>query len=143
MKKSIILGTTALISLAIASGMASAKALKPGLYSLGGIQDVCLQSDGTWHYTTYSGLPGGWEATGDRDVQTILYGGTFFSGAGEDSIVIKGSGVADWTEFANSGNTLYAFNDAFQVSKISTSCGADVHRGGHEKLPPMQSQKHD
>ena len=77
MKKSIILGTTALISLAIVTGMTGAasakksKGLTPGEWSLGGIQDVCLESNGSWYYTTYSGLPGGWEVTGDKDVQTV------------------------------------------------------------------------
>lgn len=142
MKKSIILGCTALTALAIAASVASAKPLKPGEYSLGGIQDVCLVSTGSWYYTTYSGLPGGWEATGQRKVQTILYGGTFFSGAGEDSIVVNGKGIGEWTEFANSGNDLYAFNYNIQVSFVSSTCSAPYHKGGHEKLPPMQAQRH-
>lgn len=142
MKKSVLFGCTAFTALAIATSMASAKALTPGEWSLGGIQDICLSSSGSWYYTTYSGLPGGWEATGDKKVQTILYGGTFASHNGEDSIVVSGKRVADWTEFANSGNTLYAFNYNISITFISSTCSAPYHAGGHEKLPPMLAHRH-
>ena len=139
-----MLGTSALISLALSSGMAFAKGkpLTPGEWSLGGIQDICLESNGSWYYTTYSGLPGGWEVTGDKDVQTIIYGGTFASGAGEDSIVVGKKNFADWTEFGNSGDVLYAFNDHFKVTFISSTCDAPYHKGGHEKYPPAAGHKH-
>lgn len=142
MRKSLVLGCTAFTALTIASTMASATALTPGEWSLGGIQDVCLTSSGSWYYTTYSGLPGGWEATGYTDVQTILYGGTFASGTGEDSIVINGRKYADWTEFKNSGNTLYAFNDHFKVTHVSKTCSVPYRKGGHETLPPIAGHKH-
>jgi hypothetical protein len=142
MKRSVVLGCTALTALVLATGMASAAGLKPGEWSLGGIQEVCLQSDGTWYYTSYSGLPGGWENTGDADNEAIIYGGTFFSGAGEDSMVVRKHKLAHWTEFANSGNTLYAFNNDFTMQFLGTTCTAPYRKGGHETLPPMKAQRH-
>src|SRR4051812_18929030 len=102
-------------SAAVVSSTASMAGTKPGLYDLGGIQQVCLQSDGTWFYTTFSGNIGGWMNVQYKDVKTIMWG-SYNSGVGQDSMTIK-KGAVDWMEFHNDGSFV-TFIDKASFTRI-------------------------
>jgi hypothetical protein len=89
-----ILYAAALAALIPCAGMA--KGVKAGLYEIAGIQEICLQSAGTWYSPTFSNWGGDWLVSG-KDTHIF---GNYNSGAGNDSIVIKGKAVS-WTEWSD------------------------------------------
>jgi hypothetical protein len=92
-----MLGVGLLASTALVTG-AQAK-LTPGLYSIGGIQQICLQSGGTWYSPTFSNWGGTWlNNTTTGALAKGLIRGNYASGAGNDSIIVK-RGTAGWNEW--------------------------------------------
>jgi hypothetical protein len=116
-----LVAAVAASAIAVCSTVGMAKGAKPGLYDLAGEQELCLQSDGTWFYTTFSGNIGGWTNVHYKDVKTILWG-SYNSGVGQDSITVK-NGAADWLEFHNDGS-LVSFQDKVTFTRIADSCTA-------------------
>ena len=99
MKLKLPTSTGALFALATAAVLAAspAAALRPGQYSVLGIQSICLQSAGTWYYTTFSSGGGGWaNITQPNTVKTVIYGE--YNTTGNDNIEVR-RGVADWNEW--------------------------------------------
>lgn len=128
-----LLATTALVS---AVDSANAKT-KPGLYEIDGIQEICLQAAGTWYSPTFSGWGGYWEiVTGGKFAKTELHG-NYASGAGNDSILVKGK-TASWNEWRDS-ETYMNYLDPVTFSLIGTCSAASWHKPAHaNKSNPSQ-----
>ena len=118
--KSLVFGSVVATVLILGTPAIAAK-ITPGLYNLADVQQVCLQSDGTWYYTTFSGNIGGWMPVKYHDAKAILWG-SYNSGVGQDSIVVN-RGAADWMEFHNDGSFV-AFLDKGTFARVSDSCTA-------------------
>jgi hypothetical protein len=128
----ILTSTLAVSALALAALAPSAQAaLRPGNYSIAGIQSICLVSDGSWYGETFSSWGGFWKAGPTRDDATVLEG-TYNSGAGEDTMVLTAKSV-DWTEFHND-RTFVAFVDS-TVSRIRGACTAPAAMATNRKNP--------
>jgi hypothetical protein len=125
-----------LASTALVTG-ADARATKPGLYEIEGIQEICLQAAGTWYSPTFSGWGGTWQnVTNGVEASTIVRG-NYASGAGNDSIAIK-RGAAGWDEWRDDESyTNYA--DDVTWTKIGTCTDAGWHKLPHvNKSNPSQ-----
>lgn len=133
MKTKILASAFAVSALALAALAPSAQAavLNPGNYSIGGIQSICLVSDGSWYGETFSGWGGFYQAGPTRDDATVLEG-TYNSGAGEDSMILTKKSV-DWTEF-HSDRTFIAFIDG-TVTKIKGKCSPPAAQANSHKNP--------
>jgi hypothetical protein len=98
--------------------MAHAAAPTPGEYSIGGIQNICLQSSGSWYGTTFSGWGGQWQSQGAK---TYIYG-NYASGAGNDGMFLKNgrsSGVwQEWRDDLSFSTVLTGVS----MTKLSNSC---------------------
>lgn len=121
---------------ALAPAAASAKSLKPGLWDVGGIQQICLVADGTWYGTTFPTWNGHWNAGAGVEDQNLVYGNYTFSdipGVGNDSMVIDKQNLADWTEW-NDYTVQVGFDDDVQWTFIQKSCPppASQNRSGHK-----------
>lgn len=114
--KAAVIASSALALAALAPSAQAA--LSPGNYSVAGIQNICLVSDGTWYGENFPSWGGGWEAGPTKDDATVLWG-TYNSGAGEDTMVFTRSAV-DWTEFHND-RTFVNFIDG-AVTRIHGKC---------------------
>lgn len=120
MKKN-ILSAALLVSSALAVGalaptVASAYPLKPGNYEIGGVQQVCLVSDGTWYGETMANWGGNWFRGPTSEDGTLIFG-HYDTGAGSDSIVVS-KGTADWMEWdTNTGAQV--FFDSIKVTSIT------------------------
>jgi hypothetical protein len=86
------------IAIAAMTPMFASAALSPGQWSVGGIQQICLTSGGTWYGTTFSGWGGAWTPTPVAKNYHIY--GNYAAGAGNDSMVIKKkNNTGSWTEW--------------------------------------------
>ncbi len=124
-----MLAMSAIAALAFAPA-AQAKTLKPGNYNLAGIQQICLVSGGTWYGETYPSWGGTWGAGPTKEDATVL-SGNYNSGAGNDSMIVTGSGV-DWTEW-NDGSA-FLFIDS-TITRIPGKCTAPDARATTRKNP--------
>ena len=131
-----ILGLALLASTALVTG-ADAHATQPGLYQIGGIQDLCLQSAGTWYSTTFSGWGGTWlNIPGGAEATTIVRG-NYASGAGNDSIAIK-RGAAGWDEWRDDESVQF-YGNAETWVKIGSCTDGERHQTSHvNKANPAQ-----
>jgi hypothetical protein len=124
-KSACVLGLAA-AAMVPASAMAK---LAPGQYSLGSIQQVCINIPGNnWYYTTFNS--GGGQIFVDSNV-VILYGNyakpsDTYKAVGNDNIAIKESNSvkkAEWTEWRDF--FVYTnFLDDVVVSFVKTVCDA-------------------
>ncbi|MDD5272209.1 MAG: hypothetical protein PHU14_05770 [Methylovulum sp.] len=106
-----------------------ASAGTPGQYDVGGIQTLCLQSNGTW-FGSFPGWGGRWSKTNAN----IFIRGNYASGAGNDAMVFKKL-VGTWIEWRDD----FSWDDVSQgvvLTKTSATCsitpssavpGADVN----------------
>ena len=124
-----MLAASAIAMLALAPA-AQAKTLKPGNYNLAGIQQICLVSGGTWYGETYPSWGGTWGAGPTKEDATVL-SGNYNSGAGNDAMIVTGSGV-DWTEW-NDGSA-FQFIDS-TITRIPGKCSAPDARATTHKSP--------
>jgi hypothetical protein len=124
MKKSAFVLGLAAAAMVPASAMAQ---LAPGEYSLGGIQQVCINIPGNnWYYTTFNS--GGGQIFVDSNV-VILYGNyatpsDTYKAVGNDNIAIKvgiSGKKADWTEWRDFFAS-FGFVDDVVVSFVKTVC---------------------
>ena len=81
---------------AILPGCAMAKGFQPGLYDADGLQQICLQADGTWNSPTFASWGGQWSVV-NKELHVF---GNYNSGAGNNSIVVKGK-KGSWTEWTD------------------------------------------
>jgi hypothetical protein len=88
---------TLMAAAAIATPMFAQAGLAAGQYDVGGLQQICLVGDGTWYGTTYSAWGGRYIVKGDK---TYIFG-NFWSGDGNDSIVVFGNSRGPWTEWTD------------------------------------------
>ena len=123
MKSSFFGSAPLMISLLVAAvfgpAAASAATLKPGLWTLGGVQEICLVRGGTWYSTTFPGWNGRWDsltANGDRG---FIQGN--YPSAGSDSVVVGAARMADWTEWRDY-TALIGFLDV-RLGFVSRTCG--------------------
>jgi hypothetical protein len=110
------LGILSITALFPATGMAAG--LTAGLYNADGLQQICLQSAGTWYSPTFGAWGGLWVVTG---ADTHIFG-NYNSGAGNDSIVVKGK-KGTWTEWSDD-LTYYNPIDPITFTKIGTCTDA-------------------
>src|SRR5665213_2531004 len=125
-----LLMSSALAVAALAACSATANTLLPGHYSLGGIQNICLVSNGTWYGETFANWGGHWQAGPTTEDSTLIYG-NFSSGAGNDAMVVSLGAVkhADWTEWVD--NTTGSFLD-ITVTRLAGKCAPPATRiNGH------------
>jgi hypothetical protein len=133
-----ILGVSLLASTALVSGItgADAKSTQPGLYLINGGQELCLQSAGTWYSPTFSGWGGTWAVVNGKIAKTIIRG-NYASGAGNDSISVKGK-IAAWDEWRDSESYSY-YADPVPFSYLGTCTDARVLKPNHvNKSNPSQ-----
>jgi hypothetical protein len=98
--------------------VASAASPTPGEYTVGGIQNICLQSGGTWYGTTFSGWGGRWETAGSK---TFVYG-NYANGAGNDGMFLKnGKSSGVWEEWRDDLSVSVVLKGV-SLTKISNSC---------------------
>jgi hypothetical protein len=110
------MASAALAAAVLAPAVASSAILKPGSYSLSGIQDICLESSGAWYgeeFPDWGGL-----YTLGSDGQTVIFG-NYNSGAGNDSILVKKS-AGTWDEWAD--DLSYSNYETITVTKTSKTC---------------------
>lgn len=105
---------TTLLTLTIAASLslitatqAEARDLQPGQYSLGGLQSICLKSDGTWYGTTFN-FSGMWFSDFGKVAAAAAIHGNYqikrsgYFGYGNDTLTIKkasGTLTADWHDW--------------------------------------------
>jgi hypothetical protein len=132
------IGLSLLASTALVSGITSANAgLKPGLYEIDGIQEICLLNGGTWFSPTFSGWGGTWlNNTTTGALAKSLIRGNYASGAGNDSIIVK-RGHAGWNEWRDT-ESYTADLDPVTWSKIGTCSAATRHHPHSNKANPAQ-----
>ena len=103
-KEMVLMIAAATVLAGAASSSVQAAALHKGQWSIGGVQQICLQGDGTaaspgtWYYTTYSSGSGGWQATTAPNVPKYLIYGNYNS-TGNDSIEVRAGANYDWMEW--------------------------------------------
>ena len=124
-----LLASSVLAMGAFASSATAAAA--PGNYNAGGIQPICLLANGTWYGEAFSGWGGTWGPGPTTEDATILHG-NYASGAGNDSMNIKGRSV-DWTEWQDD-ESYQAFLDT-TFTKIRGACTPPVASAGHHQHP--------
>jgi hypothetical protein len=107
-----------------------ANALPPGQYDVGGIQQICLTSSGTWYGTTYSAWGGGYYVSGYK---TFIYG-NFWSGAGNDSMVFYKNNRGLWTEWTDD-MSYQNVNMNMLISFVKTDCDAPALAENAGKRP--------
>jgi hypothetical protein len=100
---SALLVSSALAVSALATSAAAAGLLRPGLWSLGGIQTICLKKDGTWTGVSFSPWGGKWQNMRDIGAKAIIFG-NFNAGADNDSIVVGPTLQANWNEWPDNLN---------------------------------------
>ncbi|MBA3812663.1 MAG: hypothetical protein H0X27_13670 [Caulobacteraceae bacterium] len=134
--RSALLAASILGVAALSPAAASAKGLHRGLWDVGGIQQICLVSDGTWYSTTFSGWSGAWGPGTTREDRFLVYG-NYAAGAGNDSMVLGGQNKADWTEWRDD-LSFQNFLDDVQWTFVQKRCGppAIQSRSGHKN--PIQ-----
>jgi hypothetical protein len=108
--------------LAGAAREASARVLKPGQYSLGGIQEICIVAGGSWYSTTQPGWGGsvGGVTRPSGKIDTFLTG-NFSLGWGNDLIVVSTAGAGNmWIRWYDSG--LQDPPLLIAITKVKTMC---------------------
>ena len=106
-KEMVLMIAAATVLAGAASSSVQAAALHKGQWSIGGVQQICLQGDGTaaspgtWYYTTYSSGSGGWQAASQPNVPKYLIYGNYNNGGtvGSDSIEVRSGSNIDWMEW--------------------------------------------
>ena len=123
MKKNILIAvllvSSAFAVSALAPSAALARVLKPGSYSLGGVQQICLVPDGTWYSETFQGSSGRWMKGPTAEDSTLIFG-HYASGAGSDSIVVTKLTV-DWMEW-NVADGKQVFMDSISITGAPGRC---------------------
>lgn len=113
--------------------MASAGAPTPGEYTVGGIQNICLQAAGTWYGTTFSGWGGQWENAGAK---TFIYG-NYAAGVGNDAMFLKnGKSSGVWQEWRDDLSSFVVLKGV-SMTLISSSCPPPAARVGNSAANPM------
>jgi hypothetical protein len=112
---------TALAGVLVGAGLPAASiaaGLKPGLYSIDGKQEICLQAAGTWYSPTLADWSGAWLVVGS---ETHIFGNytNNNAGPGNDSIVIKSKAKGSWTEWSNSLSFVNVY-DPITVSHVGS-----------------------
>ena len=138
MKKNILsaalLVSSALAVGALAPSAAAAFGLRPGSYSLGGMENVCLAPGGTWYSETFAGSSGNWFVGPTAEDATLIFG-HYASGTGSDSLVVT-RGTADWMEW-DSSTGAQVFMDGIKVAATPGKCtppATKVTPGHHNPL---------
>jgi len=108
-----LLSVSTVLGLAI-GGSSMAKDLAPGQYSLGGLQEICLQEGGTWYGTTFPGWGGQWLLSG---TETVIFG-NYASGEGNDSIIV--GKTATWDEWRD--DLSYSNFSTDDVTHVKKKC---------------------
>lgn len=121
----LLLSSTLAAAALAASPALAAGALAPGNYSLGGIQPICLLSNGTWYGERFANWGGRWSAGPASEDATLIYG-TYQGGFGNDTMIVGSNGALDWTEFLDNGK-LVKFVDS-KVTEIQGACGRPAAR---------------
>jgi len=107
-------------ALALSPVLAMAAPVSPGEYSISGIQNICLKSDGTWYSTTFSNWAGHWEITNRK----LYVYGNYADGVGNDSMVFKKNGEAGfWTEWRDGLPAVATFRDQV-LTLVNSVCAA-------------------
>jgi hypothetical protein len=127
--KAMVRTILALVPAVMVAGGAHALGLKPGLYNADGIQQMCLLAGGTWTSPTFPGWGGKWQVTG---ANTHIWG-NYASGAGNDSLVIKGKGGTwmEWRDDLSFNNPL----DPISFVKIGRCKAASAAPVSHKGNP--------
>src|SRR5471032_334690 len=111
---------TLAIVAAILPALAMAKAPTAGSYTIGGIQTICIESDGAWYGESFSGWSGQWSVVG----KTLLMRGNY--PAGNDAMNFTGSSSkgynGDWQEWHSDQSYEYAATATFDFN--SSTCTA-------------------
>lgn len=113
---------TLIAAAALMPALAMAGPLKPGEYSIGGYQQICIVADGSWYGTTFPDWGGLWIY--DADTKTTSVFGNYASGAGNDSMAIK-AGSANWTEWRDDQG-FQMFVTKLTFTKLSNRCSAQA-----------------
>jgi hypothetical protein len=111
----------ACIAIAAIAPMAALAAIGPGQYSVGGLQQICLVSGGTWYSTTFPAWGGRWQqvAVGSK-LHTHIYG-NYAGGVGNDSMVFKGASKGSWTEWRDDLSFQTVLNPV-QIDFVKATC---------------------
>jgi len=116
-----ILATSILAGGFALASQAQAEILGPGQWSLGGIQQICIVSGGSWYSPTFAGWAGRY--TTDSRAQ-VLYG-NYASGVGNDVIEALGGaatgGASDWMEWRDD-LSFQSFSDDVRWTFVKTVC---------------------
>ena len=115
---------------AIAAPVFAQAGLAPAQYDIGGLQQICLVSDGTWYGTTYSAWGGRYVV---RGLKPYIFGNCW-SGDGNDSIVVYGNNRGPWTEWSDD----LSFENVLQnqlVTFVKYSCDAPALMENGGKRP--------
>ena len=124
------------IAIAAMAPMFALAAIGPGQYSVGGIQQICLVSGGTWYGTTFSGWGGAWQqVTVGTKLHTHIYG-NYAAGAGNDSIAVKGA-VGSWTEWRDDLSFQTVINPV-KLTKVKTACDPPALAAQGGKSNPLK-----
>lgn len=126
---------TCLAVAALAVPMFASAAIGPGQYDVGGLQQICLVSGGTWYGVTFSGWGGAWtQVTVGTKVTTHIYG-NYAAGVGNDSIVAKGKS-ASWTEWRDDLSFQNVLNPT-SFTLVKKTCDAAPLKAQGGKANPM------
>ncbi len=114
------------------SGSALASGLKAGQYNVGGIQQICLTSNGTWYGTTYH-FSGYWKLASGADDRAYIWGnyqaGGAYWGYFNDTITVEKSATADWYDYNDDNSYSFANPVSFTyVKKVCDGPAAAVSR---------------
>ena len=122
------------IAVAAWAPMFAMAAIGPGQWSLGGLAQICLQSNGSWYGTSFSPWGGHWKV-GPKNVH--IYG-NYSSGAGNDSIVSnKKLTRANWTEW-NDGLSFELVTEQFAITFVKAACDPPTNAVEGQKANPLQ-----
>ncbi len=120
-----LLALSALAAGAFAPSAADA-GLKPGLWAIGGIQQICVMRSGFFYSTTFSGWNGNWENIPKVNEDRVIIYGNYDDGTGpgtgNDSLVVEKQNRADWIEWHDYQPKVF-FIDDVPLSYVSKTCG--------------------
>jgi hypothetical protein len=120
------------VSSALAVGLLSASAVSaqqrlfPGMWSLGGVQTICLERGGAWHGVSFSPWSGEWFPLngGDEGGLVGIVFGNFNGGADNDSMAVGIHLRTNWTEWSDDLTSSQFLQ--VSLSYVSHSCPPPV-----------------
>ncbi|MDQ2859516.1 MAG: hypothetical protein M3T55_02065 [Pseudomonadota bacterium] len=106
-----------------ACGSAMAGGLKPGQYSLGGIQQICLAADGAWYGVSFP-FQGHWRNAPAADDSAPIWGAYDGGKAGRfhDTINVSNA-AADWYEW-NEDGSYSTMLPGLEFTRVKATCDA-------------------